>query len=271
MKQPFKAIVSDLDGTLLNAEHKIGSFTIDTLSKLAAQGVDIFLATGRNLPDVKHIINKVDLKEAMLITSNGARANFLSSHAVLNHYIPEELVLQLIQTPFDQNRVCLNTYQGDDWFINADIEQLKKYHKDSGFTYQVVDFSKHHGRQTEKVFFIGKTAEDLIPIEQHIRQHFGDRVYITYSGVSCLEIMHQSVCKANALEELVKLRGYRLQDCIAFGDGMNDVEMLSRVGKGCIMANADPRLKQALPQYEVIGHHKHEAVASYIRAIFGII
>ncbi|WGE66350.1 Cof-type HAD-IIB family hydrolase [Actinobacillus equuli] len=271
MNQPFKAIVSDLDGTLLNAEHKIGHFTIETLSKLAAQGIDIFLATGRNLPDVKHIINKVDLKEAMLITSNGARANFLSGETVLNHYIPEEIALQLMQTPFDPTRVCLNTYQGDDWFINVDIEQLKKYHKDSGFTYQVVDFSKHHGKQTEKVFFIGKTPEDLIPIETYIRQQFGDQLYITYSGILCLEIMHKSVCKANALEELVKLRGYTLEDCLAFGDGMNDVEMLSRVGKGCIMENADPRLKQALQNNEVIGNHKEEAVANYLRSTFGII
>ncbi|WP_150538428.1 Cof-type HAD-IIB family hydrolase [Actinobacillus vicugnae] len=271
MNQPFKAIVSDLDGTLLNAEHKIGQFTIETLSKLAAQGVDIFLATGRNLPDVKHIINKVDLTEAMLITSNGARANFLSGKTVLNRYIPEDIAFQLMQVPFDPTRVCLNTYQADDWFINIDIEQLKNYHKDSGFTYQVADFSKHHGRQTEKVFFIGKTPEDLVPVENYLRQHFADQVYITYSAIVCLEVMNKSVCKANALEELVKLRGYELKDCLAFGDGMNDFEMLSRVGKGCIMENADPRLKQALPHNEVIGNHKHEAVASYIRAIFGII
>ncbi|VEI46341.1 HAD superfamily hydrolase [Actinobacillus equuli] len=83
--------------------------------------------------------------------------------------------------------------------------------------------------------------------------------------------MHKSVCKANALEELVKLRGYTLEDCLAFGDGMNDVEMLSRVGKGCIMENADPRLKQALPNNEVIGNHKEEAVANYLRSTFGII
>lgn len=271
MNFPFRAIISDLDGTLLNQDHKIGNFTIDTLSKLAALGVDIYFATGRNLPDVKHIINKVNVKEAMLVTSNGARANFLSGKKVLNHHIPESLAFELMQIPFDSSRICLNSYQGDEWFINREIEQLKKYHKDSGFSYQVVDFTKHHGKQTEKVFFIGKTLEDVQPIENHIRQQFGDQVYIVYSAPQCLEIMHKGVSKANALNELTQLRGYSLADCIAFGDGLNDLEMLTQAGKGCVMGNADIRLKNRLPQNEQIGNHKHEAVASYIRATFGII
>lgn len=169
MTLPFKAIISDLDGTLLNAEHKIGDFTIQTLSELSQKGVDVYIATGRNLPDVKHIISKVNVDEAMLVTSNGARANFLSGECVLNHHLPEELAFKLMNIEFDPTRVCVNSYQGDEWFINIDLESLRKYHKDSGFMYQVVDFAQRHGRQTEKVFFIGRELADLLPIEQKIR------------------------------------------------------------------------------------------------------
>ncbi|AUI66362.1 MULTISPECIES: Cof-type HAD-IIB family hydrolase [Glaesserella] len=270
--QPYRAIISDLDGTLLNANHRIGDFTIDTLRKLSQQGVDIFLATGRNYPDVKHIINKVGIADATLVTSNGARGNNLAGQQLYGNHIPESLSLSIMQeTPFDPKRVFINSYQGDEWFINIEIEQLRKYHQDSGFMYQVVDFSTHHGRETEKVFFIGKSPEDLLPIEHHVRQHYGEQLQITYSTPLCLEMMNKGVCKANTLAELVKLKGYTLNECIAFGDGMNDIEMLSQVGKGCVMGNADSRLKAMLPNHERIGDHKHEAVASYLRAIFGII
>lgn len=271
MLKPFRAIVSDLDGTLLNRHHQIGQFTIQTLEKLAARGVDIFLATGRNYPDVKQIISKVKIDEAMLITANGARSNNLAGQTLANHYLPPEIVAELFKIPFDEKRVCLNSYQGDDWFINVDVPEFKEYYRESGYMYQIVDFSRHHTAQAEKIFFIGKTTDDVKPIEQQIRQQFGDRVQLTYSAPYCLEIMQQGVCKANALAELVKQRGYTLADCIAFGDGMNDIEMLSLVGKGCVMGNADKRLKAALPHNEVIGSHKDEAVASYIRAIFGLI
>lgn len=268
---PFRAVISDLDGTLLNHEHRLGQLTIDTLEQLAALGVDIFLATGRSQPDVARIMSKVAIEDATLVTSNGARANNLAGQHFVHHYIPETLALEILtQTPFDPNNVCVNSYQGDEWFINVEVEPLRKFHQESGFMYQVVDFSQHHGKQTEKIFFIGRTAESLAPIEKWVREKYGDQIQATYSTPQCFEIMAKGVCKANTLAEVVAARGYSLKECIAFGDGMNDIEMLSEAGKGCIMGNADPRLRQALPNHEVIGENKDEAVAKYLRQIFGL-
>lgn len=268
---PFRAVISDLDGTLLNHEHRLGQLTIDTLEQLAALGVDIFLATGRSQPDVARIMSKVAIEDATLVTSNGARANNLAGQHFVHHYIPETLALEILtQTPFDPNNVCVNSYQGDEWFINVEVEPLRKFHQESGFMYQVVDFSQHHGKQSEKIFFIGRTAESLAPIEKWVREKYGDQIQATYSTPQCFEIMAKGVCKANTLAEVVAARGYSLKECIAFGDGMNDIEMLSEAGKGCIMGNADPRLRQALPNHEVIGENKDEAVAKYLRQIFGL-
>lgn len=272
MTKPFRAVISDLDGTLLNGEHRLGEFTIETLEKLAAKGVDIFLATGRSLPDVRRIMSKVNINEATLVTSNGARANNLAGELFVNHYIPEQIAFEIMTTtPFDPFNVCLNSYQADDWFINVDVEPLRKFHQESGFMYQVIDFKKHHGKKTEKIFFIGRTPESLVPVEQFIAEKYGDQLQLTYSTPQCFEIMAKSVCKANTLSQLVAARGYDLQDCIAFGDGMNDVEMLSQVGKGCVMGNADQRLRNALPNHEVIGDHKEQSVASYLRTIFEVV
>lgn len=268
---PFRAIISDLDGTLLNHQHQIGEFTQTTLEKLAAQGVDIFIATGRNYPDVRQLVRKINIPNAILVTSNGARASNLAGDCVANHYLPDDIAQDLLTNiPFDPFNVCLNSYQGDDWFINVDVPEIKAFYQGTGFMYQVRDYKQNPANQTEKVFFISRKPELLAPIEQAVRQKYADQVKITYSSPQCLEIMAKGVCKANTLAELVAKRGYSLMDCIAFGDGMNDTEMLSQVGKGCIMGNADPRLKAMLPNNEVIGDHKHQAVASYLRAIFGI-
>lgn len=272
MKTPFRAVISDLDGTLLNGDHKLAPFTIETLEKLAQQGVDIFFATGRCLPDVKRIIRNVNIDRATLVTSNGARANNLTGEPLVSHYLPEEIAQDLLRNvPFDTFNVCLNSYQNEEWFINVDVEQLRAFHQESGFMYQVVDFKTHNPAQTEKIFFIGQKLEHLKPVEQFIRNKYQDRIQLTYSTPQCLEIMAKGVCKATTLSQLVEQRGYSLSECIAFGDGMNDLEMLSQVGKGCVMGNADSRLKQALPTNEIIGENKHQAVASYLRAIFGIV
>ena len=66
---PFRAVVSDMDGTLLNANHVVGDFTISTLEKLAQRGIDIVLATGRGYTDVSSILNKMQIEKAAMIYS----------------------------------------------------------------------------------------------------------------------------------------------------------------------------------------------------------
>lgn len=51
----------------------------------------------------------------------------------------------------------------------------------------------------------------------------------------------------------------------------NDIQMLTQVGKGCVMSNADPRLKSACPNLEIIGLNAQESVASYLCTLFNII
>lgn len=126
MNLPFRAIISDLDGTLLNTDHRLSQLTIKTLEQLNQLGVEIFLATGRNYPDVKHIVAHLKLNDATLITSNGARSNNLAGNLFSQHYIPEILVTDIFRSiSFDPSKVCLNSYQGDNWFINKDIPELK--------------------------------------------------------------------------------------------------------------------------------------------------
>lgn len=264
----FRAVVSDLDGTLLNGQHILGEFSINILRKLADKGVDIILATGRSHVDVAYLLEKININNAVMITSNGARAQSLQGDLLFSDNLNPEIALEIMQLPFDQTKVCVNSYQGNDWFINIDVPQLRHFHQESGFMYQVIDFSKHHGKNTEKVFFLGREPKDLIDLEQHIKQHYGDKVNVTYSTPICLEVMNKNVSKAKALESVLADRDYGMQNCIAFGDGLNDVEMLTQVGKGCIMENADPRLKALSLGLEEIGHHADEAVANYLQQCF---
>ncbi|MDG2950986.1 Cof-type HAD-IIB family hydrolase [Exercitatus varius] len=269
-KFPFRTFVSDMDGTLLNAHHVVGDFTRSTLKKLDERGIDIILATGRGYADVSSILNSMEIENAAMVTSNGAEVHDLKGNLIYSNYLPEELAFDIMQESFNPKNVCLNSYQGDEWFINVDLPALMKYHKESGFSYQVVDFAAHHGRRTQKVFFIGRSLEDLLPLEKQLREKYGEYTSIMYSTPQCLEVMNKNVSKATALSALVEQRDYDLKDCIAFGDGMNDIEMLTEVGKGCVMGNADARMVEKVPHLERIGFNKDEAVASYARAVFGI-
>ena len=104
MNLPFRAMVSDLDGTLLTPEHLVGDLTIDTLRVLEQNGVDIILATGRNHTDVSSILGKIGAERAVMITSNGARVRDLQGNLLYSNSLPEDLVLELYKMPFDTSK-----------------------------------------------------------------------------------------------------------------------------------------------------------------------
>ena len=61
-----------------------------------------------------------------------------------------------------------------------------------------------------------------------------------------------------------------MNETIAFGDGLNDLEMLGIVGKGFIMENGSETLKKLLPNLEIIGNNTNDGVAKKLKEIFKI-
>lgn len=268
--QNFRAVVSDLDGTLLNEQHTIGEFTAHTFQRLEKRGIDIILATGRSEPDVRQIVASLGLSNATLITANGAKAHNTDGEVLHSNTLCETVAKNLLSVPFDRKNVVINTYQTGLWYVNEHVPDAEKYFKDSGFSYKIVDFSTHSVHDVEKIFFLGYSLEYLKPIEQHVKTHYEDHVSLTYSSENCLEIMCRGVSKGGTLENLLQERDYGLEDCVAFGDGLNDLEMLTKAGRGCVMGNADFRLLERTQGLVRIGRNRDESVASYLRALFNL-
>ncbi len=259
----YKIVASDLDGTLLNAQHTIAPFTRKVLNELHEQGKHFVFATGRHHIDVAYIRDIVGIP-ALMITSNGARIHDENNKQVFSKDLAPELVRELVNIAKDDESVSIHIYTEDKWFLNRVDEDLSKYHKDSGFNFTLFDTENPPTEKVLKVFFIRYDHEYLCQYETSINAHLGDKVHVAFSTPFCLEVMAAGVSKGAALETVAALKGFSLTDCIAFGDGMNDVEMLQAAQKGLVMQTAPLRVKEALPNNEVIGSHVDEAVAHYL-------
>ena len=85
----FKAVVSDLDGTLLNAEHKVSEFTRETVELLLKKGIKFYIATGRAYPDAKRIMESIGIK-IPLISANGGVINDVDGNEIYRDDLDEE-------------------------------------------------------------------------------------------------------------------------------------------------------------------------------------
>ncbi|WP_018151868.1 Cof-type HAD-IIB family hydrolase [Leeia oryzae] len=264
----FPLIASDLDGTLLDADHRINEFTAQTLNYLQQSGVHLVLATGRHHEDVWGIAAALE-QQPYLITSNGARLHAPDGALIHAANVPDWIVREIAGQWGASDEIWLNLYLDDQWLINREAPDLLPYHEESGFLYDIQDLRQHDGQGVLKVLFVGE-HEQLRAIEPVLRQQYAGITHITFSADGCLEVMAENTSKGTTLARLLDQLGVDARHCVAFGDHMNDVEMLQHVGHAFVMQDAAPGLVTAVSHAKRLGSNKASAIAHYLREAWGL-
>lgn len=262
---PFQLVASDLDGTLLAPNHQLSDFSKQTLNELHQKGYTFIFATGRHHVDVSGIRQLAGIP-AYMITSNGARVHDQDDNLMYSNNVPQNLVQPVIDVIRQDPEIFIHMYQNDSWLLDRDDDMLAKFHSESGFAYQRFDGDAAPTDGIAKIFFThpAKDHDHLVKFEQQLNDKFGDQLNVAFSTPWCLEVMAAEVSKGEALKVVAESLNLTLENCIAFGDGMNDVEMLSMAGKGLVMETSHIKVKQALPDNEMIGSNADDAVAHYL-------
>ena len=73
---------------------------------------------------------------------------------------------------------------------------------------------------------------------------FKDTLSCMFTGPFYFEFTAQGIDKAKALDAVLKPMGYKQEEMIAFGDGQNDISILTYSGHGIAMENAVDELKE---------------------------
>ncbi|TKI04157.1 sugar/pyridoxal phosphate phosphatase YigL [Martelella alba] len=263
----FHVVVSDLDGTLLAPDHTLTPYTKETLQLLTARDIHFVFATGRHHIDVSQIRDGLGIS-AFMITSNGARVHNPDGDMISAHDLDQDIAGELFRLVHDDPGILTNVYRRDDWYMNRNRLDQQDFFRESNFNYRLFEPGQLPTDGICKVYYTSDDHERLLALEETLNARWGDRINVSFSLPVCLEVMAGGVSKGRALAEVVKTLGYTLQDCVSFGDGMNDKEMLAMSGKGFLMGNAHQRLKELLPELDVIGTNGEEAVPRWLRKMY---
>lgn len=261
----MKLVASDLDGTLLDHDQKIPPLTSRVLTEMVAQGVTFVFATGRHSEDVRWLHERLDIP-AWKITANGAQVLTPKDEHFWFKALPKALVSEVLAAT-EGISVATNVYTDRLWLTNH--QQVVDYSaaRDFDFTAQKVPLVARD--DVIKIFFMGEHS-DLRALEARINERVQSPMSMTFSLPTCLEVMASKVNKGEALRRVCQHLGVELGKVWAFGDGMNDVEMLQTAGNAFIMENSFPELPIVLPELPVIGKNTDEAVARTLAAHLGI-
>lgn len=184
----YQVVASDLDGTLLSPDHTLSPYAKETLKLLTARGVNFVFATGRHHVDVGQIRDNLEIKSYM-ITSNGARVHDTDGNLIFTHNLDRDIAADLFGVVHNNPAIVTNVYRDDDWFMNRHRPEEMRFFKEAVFNYSLYEPGLLEPEGISKVFFTCESHEELLPLEQAINARWGDRVNVSFSTLTCLEVM----------------------------------------------------------------------------------
>ena len=254
----YKIAISDLDGTLLGADHRISAKTKGSIHRWINNDRKFVIATGRHYIEAKCMQDTLGIP-IYLISSNGARVHNREGEIIHQQNLDSHIAKEICHTKFN-DAVQVNLFTDHNWYANYTIPEQEAMAFDAGFDCIATDLTEIDTSNTIKIFFFAE-PELLQPIYELLNTRFGEQVNLTFSLDKCLEVMHADTNKGAAVQAVLKDKALQAEHAIAFGDAMNDVEMLHLVAKPVLMANAQQSLRQALPDAELTLSSQKDGVA----------
>lgn len=237
-----KLVVVDMDGTFLDDNKKMSPEFPKVFKALKSKGVHFCAASGRQLASLKKEFSGFE-NEMIFIAENGTVVE-IDGKIVSVDYLSKEIrdkVLERIKHLSPDKKViyCTSEYSYiddlSDEKARKNAEQfLPKYKIVENFE-QVEELPVKFSINSESGY--DKDFEELV-------EEFGDIATVCTSGFEWLDIIPKDVSKGSAIEKVKKELKISSKEIMAFGDQMNDFDMLSSVYYSYAMDNAIDEVKQ---------------------------
>ncbi|PAD32979.1 Cof-type HAD-IIB family hydrolase [Paenibacillus sp. 7523-1] len=238
----IKAIVLDLDGTLLGSDKSISPRNVQAVKRCFDLGIHIIIATARPPRAANQFVKQFPFVDYM-IYYNGALVTCKSKQNERHIPIPLE-INQQINTFIELNmpQSIISYEVNDSWYTRKPIldSQCTQFGiRPNDLKPQVVDQHYIDSLSPTKILVLGcNTWKDL-------SEQFGDHVnVIATDGGVLIQIMHKSASKEKAVEWVLSEIGVKSENVMVFGDDFNDLGLFHLSGFPVAMGNAIIELKK---------------------------
>ena len=242
----YEIIVLDIDGTLVNSQKVITPHTLKTLINLQKLGKKVVLASGRPIQGILGHAKTLRLNDFggyILAYNGGAVINAHSNEVMNSKYFPNEIILEICEELKSTN-VTINTYENDK-IIEGNA--LNKYSdiesKIVGMEAKFVEnFAEYVTFNINKLLLAGD-PDEILRLEKLFSERYKGVIGVFRSEEFFLELVPLGIDKAKSIDVLLNKLGLNSKQCIACGDGYNDITMIQYAGLGVAMGNAVDEVK----------------------------
>ncbi|MDR1550093.1 MAG: Cof-type HAD-IIB family hydrolase [Hungatella sp.] len=239
----IKLIASDIDGTLVpDGGNELNPELYDVILKLRAKGIQFAAASGRQWLSIESIFEPIKEK-VFYLSDNGAYVGLHGRRLYINP-IERKTVMDMVRDVRNMEGLDVLICGPDVIYTETDNQEFLDW---------MVNGYRFHVKQVEDLTrveseFIKISVYRKTDVEAHtrtLREKYRDRLKMTLAGDMWLDGMKPGINKGQAVKLLQDSLGIRPEETMAFGDQLNDIEMLKQAYYSFAVGNAREEVKAA--------------------------
>lgn len=231
----IKVAFFDIDGTLLSHNTKVvPASTRQALKLLKEKGIKCVIATGRHISQLQHLDIR-DMEFDGYLTLNGQICLDENKQILCGFPIAGKAKDRLIQM-FREKEQAVLLVEDDRLYMNK-IDDRVRYVQ-SCISSPCSEIDEYAGRELYMgVVYIGAD-------EMHLLEDLQEDLAITRWNPYAVDMIAKGGGKDESIRRYLEAWGMTREECIAFGDGENDMGMLRFAGIGVAMGNGEDCVKE---------------------------
>lgn len=238
----IKYIFSDMDGTLLDADGNLPPDFAEVMAMLAGCGVTFAPTSGRQYNALCHQMEQYRDK-FLFIAENGTLA-MQHGKELFSSPIPLPKVHKVLDKVRDMAKIYPVLCGKQGAYIQPYWQRFTKGMQKYYTHYQIVDDFSHIDDEIIKIALCDCERGDADHTIYPYMQDMDDSLKVMLSSNYWVDVTNAGINKGSTIQKLQSILQVRPEECAAFGDYLNDLEMMESVYYSFAMDNALPEIKE---------------------------
>lgn len=263
----IRLIACDIDGTLLNPQGQLDPETITAVRACMEKGVRFVLSSGRMPTALRSIAEALNVNAPAVCFNGGAAVDLSNGKVLYSTPVPLQLSRKVAEAA-EGLGLYMHAFIHGGYISPFYCEKTAAYEKLTGVKATVVNGPiSHHIDEAPMKLLIIDTPEGAAKALDLLQERFGSEARFMLSQKHLIECVDKSTGKAKALEFLRQQMDIPPEATCSFGDGMNDIDMLSWSHISYVMENAPESVKKADNRFLRAPSNGQKGVARALNAL----
>ncbi len=265
----YRLLALDMDGTLLTSDKRISARTLESVRLAARHGIAVALSTGRAVTELFEYRGQMrgSIRYASLL-SGGHVYHLDDDRTICTRPFETDVALAIARQGLAEDAMVHVMTTSQSAATHRDVERMDElgqgiyqemFRRQCTFADDMRDYIRACEGQVCKVNLYHPSQEARARTIEALR---GIDAQMAVGEAASVEFTPTGVTKALGLQLLCEHVGCTMAECVAVGDGFNDVEALQAAGLSVAMGNADEQIRRLADV--TVADNDHDGIAEVV-------